>query len=180
MFRPQDANRDPWLHNTESGTIDLRNGECREHDRGDLITRCCPVAYDGAAEAPIFEKFLREIQPQQDVRDYLARLFGYAATGVVLEHALGVLWGPGANGKKRSVRRGDARLRRTTRRPGPSTLIVGDGKHTPHPTDVASCVDSRLVIVPRNQARGQLRRLEGQVADGRRQADGAIHAAGLL
>ncbi len=32
-------------------------------------------------------------------------------------------------------------------KPGPSSLIVHDGKHTPHPTDVASCVGSRLVIV---------------------------------
>jgi putative DNA primase/helicase len=32
-------------------------------------------------------------------------------------------------------------------KPGPSSLVVRDGKHTPHPTDVASCVDSRLVVV---------------------------------
>lgn len=146
VFRPQDANRDPWLLNTESGTIDLRDGRCRAHDRADLITRLCPVAYDGAAEAPTFEKFLAEIQPRQEVRDYLARLFGYAATGVVLEHALGVLWGPGANGKS-VLSDVVTHVLGDYAKPGPSTLIVGDGKHTPHPTDVASCVDSRLVIV---------------------------------
>jgi putative DNA primase/helicase len=146
VFSPQDANRDPWLLNLQNGSLDLRTGEFRAHRRDDLITRCCPVDFDANASAPTFEKFLAEIQPKQEIRDYLARLFGYAATGVVREHVLGVLWGPGANGKSVladvvSYVLGDHA------KPGPSSLIVHDGKHTPHPTDVASCAASRLVIV---------------------------------
>lgn len=111
-----------------------------------MITRCCPVEYDPNASAPTFKKFLGEIQPKQEVPDYLARLFGYAAAGVVREHALGVLWGPGANGKSVLA---DVVIHALGdyAKPGPSSLIVTDGKHTPHPTDVASCVGSRLVIV---------------------------------
>jgi putative DNA primase/helicase len=146
VFTPKDANAEPWLLNTESGTIDLRDGRVRAHNRRDLITRCCPVQYDPAAKAPAFEKFLREIQPEQEVRDYLARLFGYAATGVVREHTLGVLWGPGANGKS-VLSDVVTHVLGDYAKPGPSSLIVGDGKHAPHPTDVASCVDSRLVVV---------------------------------
>ena len=146
VFAPKDADRDPWLLNCENGTIDLRTGELRAHAREDLITRCCPVDYDPNASAPTFEKFLGEIQPKQEVRDYLARLFGYAASGVVREHALGVLWGPGANGKS-VLSDVMTHVLGDYAKPGPSSLIVHDGKHTPHPTDVASTVGSRLVVV---------------------------------
>lgn len=145
VFRPDDANRDPWLLNCANGTIDLRIGELRAHDRDDLITRCSPAAFDAAAEAPMFDQFLAEVLPP-DVRAYLSRLFGCAAVGLVREHVIGVLWGSGANGK--SVLAdvvmyvlGDYA------KPGPSSLIVANGSHEPHPTDVASCVGSRLVVV---------------------------------
>lgn len=143
---PDRLDSDPWRLNVQNGTIDLRTGERRSHDPGDLITRCCPVDFDPSARAPMFEKFMREIQPNQELRDYLARLFGYAAIGVVQEHVLACLWGPGANGKSVLV---DvvSHVLDGYAKPGPSTLIVTDGKHTPHPTDVASCHGSRLVVV---------------------------------
>ena len=147
VFTPKDANRDPWLLNVQNGTINLHTGKLREHDRTDLITRCCPMDYDPKATAPMFAKFLQEIQPNGKIRDYLARLFGYAAVGVVRDHVLGVLWGPGANGKSVLA---DVVMHALGdyAKPGPSSLIVQAGKHTaPHPTDVASCVDSRLVVV---------------------------------
>lgn len=146
VFRADEANREPWYLNCQNGTIDLRTGTLLPHSRANLITRACQASYDPAASAPRFEAFLAEIQPNPEVRAYLARLLGYAAVGVVREHVLGVLWGAGANGKSVladlvSFVLGDYA------RPGPSSLIVSNGKHEPHPTDVASCVGSRLVIV---------------------------------
>lgn len=146
VFSPNDADRNPWLLNCANGTLDLRTGQLRPHSGEDLITRVCPVQYDPAAQAPRFHRFLEEVQPDPEVRAYLQRLFGYAAIGVVHENVLGVLWGPGANGKSvladvvTHVLGGYAQ-------PGPSTLIVSTGHHEPHPTDVASCVGSRLVLV---------------------------------
>jgi putative DNA primase/helicase len=146
VFGPDQANRDPWALNVLNGTLDLRTAQLRPHNKADLITRVCPVAYDPAATAPTFERFLSEVQPDAEVRAYLARLCGYAAGGAVLEHVLGVLWGPGANGKSvladvvSHVLGGYAR-------PGPSSLIVANGSHEPHPTDVASLFNSRLVVV---------------------------------
>jgi len=146
VFLPDDANRDPYALNVANGVVDLRSGDLRAHDRSDLITRTCPVAYDPSAQAPTFHRFLDEVQPDQEVRRYLARLFGYAATGVVREHVLSVLWGPGANGK--SVLADVVTfVLGAYARPGPASLIVQTGNHEPHPTDVASCVGSRLVIV---------------------------------
>jgi len=146
VFTPEDADRDPWALNVVNGTLDLRTGQLRAHDPDDLITRCCAVEYDPGAPAPIFDKFLREIQPSQEIRDYLGRVFGYAASGVIREHALAVLWGPGANGKS-VLADVVTHVLGDYAKPGPSSLIVHDGKHTPHPTDVASCHGSRLVVV---------------------------------
>jgi putative DNA primase/helicase len=146
VFGPEDTNRDPFLLNVSNGVLDLRTGHLRPHRREDMITRCCNVSFDPRAKAPTFERFLAEVQPDPDVRAYLARLFGYACIGIVNEHVLGVCWGPGANGKSVLVDvityvLGDYA------KPGPSTLITRTGDHDPHPTDIASCVGSRLVTV---------------------------------
>jgi putative DNA primase/helicase len=150
VFGPEDANRDPWLLNAANGTIDLRSGTLRPHNRDDLITRVCPVEYDPRADAPVFAAFLERVQPDPDVRAYLARLFGYAAIGVVREHVLGVLWGPGANGKS-VLADVVAHVLGDYAKPGPASLIIGGGRHEPHPTDVASCVGSRLVVLHETQ-----------------------------
>lgn len=34
-----DLDRDPWLFNATNGTIDLRTGDIRDHDRADFITQ---------------------------------------------------------------------------------------------------------------------------------------------
>lgn len=144
-FKPDDANADPWLLNCASGTIDLRTGELRPHNRADLITRCSPAAYDPDARAPMFERFLEEVQPNADVRAYLARLFGCAAVGLVRDHVIGVFWGKGANGKSVLAEVAMHALGDYAK-PGPSSLIVA-GVHEDHPTAIASCVGSRLVVV---------------------------------
>jgi len=96
---PDELDRDPWLLNVENGTIDLRGGELREHRREDLITKIAPVEYDPAAEAPIFEEFLKRILPSESLRKFVQRAVGYAATGVVTEEVLVILHGTGDNGK---------------------------------------------------------------------------------
>jgi putative DNA primase/helicase len=137
---------DPWLLNAQNGTIDLRTGELRPHDPRDLITRVCGAAYDPNAEAPRFQRFLEEVQPDPAVRSYLARLLGYSCVGLVREHVLGVCWGSGQNGKSVLLDSVTAVLGDYAK-PGPSSLIVTQKNAEPHPTDVASCVSSRLVVV---------------------------------
>ena len=94
-----DFDRDPWLLNCENGTIDLRTGTLRAHDPADLITKLAPVAWDPGAAAPEFGAFLARVQPDADVRGYLQRLAGYAATGVIREHVFPIWYGSGRNGK---------------------------------------------------------------------------------
>ena len=59
---PHDSfDKDPMLLNVLNGTIDLRTGRLKPHDRQDLITRLLSVPYDEAATCPRWESFLREV-----------------------------------------------------------------------------------------------------------------------
>jgi putative DNA primase/helicase len=53
--------------NVDNGTLDLRTGELRDHDRADLITKLAPVSYDPDAPADEWDKFLERVLPTHDV-----------------------------------------------------------------------------------------------------------------
>ena len=52
---------DPWVLNVLNGTLDLRTGQLRPHARKDLLTKLAPVAYDPAAQCPLWEAFLGSV-----------------------------------------------------------------------------------------------------------------------
>lgn len=92
--------RDPWLLNVENGTLDLKNdGKLRPHDPADMITKLVPVDYLEDAKAPVFEQFLVEILPSEEVRRFVQKAVGYALTGDVSEQVMFIPYGTGANGK---------------------------------------------------------------------------------
>ena len=83
-----------------NGTIDLRIGRLRKHDRADTITKLAPVTYDETATCPLWMKFLRRIMDEKEVLvRYLQRVVGYGLTGDVSEQCLWFFYGTGANGK---------------------------------------------------------------------------------
>lgn len=95
-----DFDADPWLLNVENGTLDLRTGELRGHDRDDLITKLAPVRYDGNADCPTWRATLTRIFDRDgEIIEYLRRLVGYGLTGLSVEQVIHFLWGMGANGK---------------------------------------------------------------------------------
>jgi putative DNA primase/helicase len=97
---PGQMDANPWLLNCLNGTVDLKTGKLRPHDRGDLITRMAPIEFDPLAPCPLWEKFLDHIQKSnQDVISFIQRILGYALTGDCREQCLFLLWGGGANGK---------------------------------------------------------------------------------
>ena len=60
-----------------NGTIYLRTGSLREHERNDLITRLCPVRFDTRAEFHGFDAFLYQIfVGDRHLGGYLNRKFG--------------------------------------------------------------------------------------------------------
>lgn len=95
-----DFDRDPWLLNCQNGTVDLRAGNLRAHDRAELHMRITPVAYDPHATCPIWEAFLHRIMGgNEQVITFLQRAIGYSLTGVTREQVFFLLHGVGANGK---------------------------------------------------------------------------------
>lgn len=99
-IRLDEFDRDPMLLNCENGTIDLKTGQRRKHDRADFITKLSPVKYDPDADAPQFKRFLnRTFENNERVIGFMQRLAGYMLTGSVDERVMLIAHGPGANGK---------------------------------------------------------------------------------
>ena len=97
---PDVLDRDPDLLNVANGTLDLRTGALRPHDRGDYLTRIAPVPYDSDARCPQWDAFLaRILKDNARLIAFLQRAVGYALTGHTHEQVLLLLYGVGANGK---------------------------------------------------------------------------------
>jgi putative DNA primase/helicase len=160
---PSMLDADPYLLNVANGTLDLRTAELRPYNRDDLLTKVCAAEYRPDAEAPEFVKFLERVQPDEAMRDFLARLFGHALLGKVVEHLLPVFYGLGANGKTTLVEAVAATLGdyADTIEPG---LLIDRGEV--HPTGIADLFKLRLAITHetdegRRLAEGTVKRLTG-------------------
>lgn len=95
----EEFDKDLYLLNCDNGTLDLNTGQLRPHDRLDMITRMVPVAYRPGAKAPRFERFVEEILPNAETRQFVHRAIGYSLTGDTSERCLFIAQGPGNNGK---------------------------------------------------------------------------------
>ena len=64
----------------------------------DLLTRTTEIM-PAEGKTPLWDKFLEEVLPDPDIRDWLKRVFGYMITGHVRERILLFCYGSGKNGK---------------------------------------------------------------------------------
>jgi putative DNA primase/helicase len=161
---PEDLDADPQLLNCRNGTLDLRNGELRDHDPGDLLTKMTGAAFDPAATGAAFSAFLDRVQPEPGMRAYLARLIGHALEGRVLEHILPIFHGDGANGKGTFTGAILAALGDYADAADPELLNARTFEA--HPTGVADLFGLRLAILHesdagRRLAEGTVKRLTG-------------------
>lgn len=91
---------DPWLLNVQNGTLDLRTGRLRLHDRADLLTKLAPVEYHPDSRCERLEKFFRDVtNGDEDLLAFLQVLAGYTLTGDTSEEKIFLLHGPEASGK---------------------------------------------------------------------------------
>jgi putative DNA primase/helicase len=102
--RPADLDADAYLLSCANGSIDLRTGELRPADPGDLLTRGTDVEFVEAADCPRWRSFLDEVfAGDEELVAFVQRFVGYSLTGDTREHALAVLHGSGCNGKSTLV-----------------------------------------------------------------------------
>lgn len=96
---PVQFDSDPDVLNVRNGTINLRTGQLSAHRREDYHRRLVDIAYDPEARSPRFDAFLRQVQPDPEMRAFLQRAVGYSLTGRTDEQRFLLLHGTGANGK---------------------------------------------------------------------------------
>ncbi|MEM1149232.1 MAG: phage/plasmid primase, P4 family [Pseudomonadota bacterium] len=114
VYRPralEDLDVDAMMLNTAGGTLRFARPDDKTpwnvfatpHSREDLLTKITGGAYDEAAKCPKFENFLQRIVPDEEVRAFLKRWFGYVLTGLIHEQVFVFFYGEGANGKSTLV-----------------------------------------------------------------------------
>ena len=143
---PKQLDSDPWLLNAQNGTIDLRTGVMREHERSDLITKIAPTAFDPDARCDAWDKFFRDIFPSEEVAGYVRRLCGYWSTGVIREQILPVLFGTGSNGKTTFLNGIMKTLGPDYTMKAPAGFLMAKHGQSNIPTDKADLFGQRFVV----------------------------------
>lgn len=140
---PSTLDTHPWLLNCQNGTLDLRTGTLRAHDKADFLTQICPVEYDADARFPTWRDFVHTILGgDRDLITYVQRLVGYCLTGSTREHLLPFLYGVGANGKSTFVSAVLAMLGPDYSLKAPTDLLLAKGEA--HPTERADLYGKRF------------------------------------
>lgn len=136
---------DGWALNTPDGILDLRTGLLRAPDPLALCTRSTAVTLDPEVSPVTWLRFLATtFGGDQQLIDYLQRLVGHSAVGVVGPHILPFCHGSGGNGK-------GAFLEALTGVLGDYATSAPVGflmatLHARHETEVARLAGSRMVI----------------------------------
>ncbi|MCL5104961.1 MAG: phage/plasmid primase, P4 family [Armatimonadetes bacterium] len=139
-----DLDADAWLFNCANGTIDLRTGELRPHNRNDLISKISEISYDPGATCPTWEKFIADIfQGDEELVRFVQSASGYTLTGDTREQVFFILHGCGSNGKSTFV--GALRDIFGDYETKTSTDTIVEKNNSNNSNDVAALRGSRLV-----------------------------------
>lgn len=137
--------RDVYILNTPSGEVNLRTAQLTMHERLSYLTKMTNANLAPPnTPAPLWHKFLDEItEHNTELQLYLARVIGYALTGVTTEHALFFLYGTGANGKSVFLNTISSILGDYAVSAPIDTFL--ESKNEKHPTDLAGLRGARIV-----------------------------------
>ena len=135
---------DLYLLNVKNGIVDLRTGQLHPHDRAKLCTKVTSVEVDFDRGCPQWHAFLNEAcDGDMDLKGYLQRLAGYAATGSTKEHVLAFAHGSGGNGKGTFLGALGAILGDYAAVASADVFLASNNQR--HPTELAALMGARLV-----------------------------------
>lgn len=99
-IKSEDTDRDIYLINLKNGTLDLRTGILKNHERRDYITKLVDMDFKAEAKCPNWINFLNKIfHGDNDLIEYIQKSIGYSLSGSITEQCFYMLYGNGANGK---------------------------------------------------------------------------------
>lgn len=106
QISPEDFDKDPYLLNTQSGTVNLRTMKLLPHQKEHYITKIIPIELDPSKSlleqdhCPEWRRVLiRIFGGNRGLITFFKRTIGYTLTGDTSEQCLFDLYGLGANGK---------------------------------------------------------------------------------
>ena len=138
-----DAN--PWELNTPGGIVDLRTGQTGPPDPARLHTRSTLCAPDASADRTVWLQFLTDTFGQdQELINYLQRLMGYSATGIVGAHVLPFAHGSGGNGKGVFLE-ANMKVLGDYATTAPAGFLMSRA-HASHETEIARLSGARMVL----------------------------------
>lgn len=148
---PNELDARPWYLNCQNGTVDLRTGQMHMHDRGDLLTKISPTAFDPEATCQTWERLVLSLfGGDAAMVSYVQRLCGYWATGIVREQILPILHGSGANGKTTFLNAIMEVLGQDFAIKGAAEFLMAK-RNDVHPTEKADLFGRRLVVCSETQ-----------------------------
>lgn len=135
---------DPWALNVLNGIVDLRTGVLRPHNPDEMLTKLVGVRYDPAARCDGWLRALGEIcGGDVGLVGFHRRWFGYCLTGLCVEQAFVVHWGPGGNGKSVVLELMAETMGDYAGTAAPGLLVASKGDR--HPTEIAALMGRRMV-----------------------------------
>jgi len=119
---PDQLDADPWVLNTMSGLVNLRDATQRPHDAAALCTKLAPAVFDLGADHPALHALL-DVLDQDGRAEYIRDTIGQALTGRSAK-AVHVWTGPSGTVKSTTADAATAVLGAYAVSVEPSTLIV--------------------------------------------------------
>jgi P4 family phage/plasmid primase-like protien len=90
---------DRMLLGLENGILDMTTGEVLSGRKDLLVAKRAPLRYDKDARCERFDRYMAQVQPDEEVRNFILEFAGVCLTGWQLEPCLLFFHGTGANGK---------------------------------------------------------------------------------
>lgn len=149
-----DFDRDPWLLNTPSGIIDLRDGAVSPCRPEAMQSRVTTTEYHPLAASQVWRNFLKQITcDDAELEDWLHRAVGLSLIGTQREHVILFCFGGGANGKGTFLNALLYALGDYGMALPPNALM--ERKFEAHPTEIADLEGKRIAVgaeVPKSAA----------------------------
>lgn len=142
--QPEDWDANPWLLGIGNGVLDLKEGTHRPYKASDRLTKHTPVPFIKDAPCGRWKRFLKEVLPDQEVRDFLQRFVGYCLTGNTGERLIVVCYGEGRNGKSVLIRVLQELLGPLAITTDPELLL--EQQNTQHATGVMDLFGVRMAV----------------------------------